>query len=54
MEWYDDEKDEVKYMEENKTCFGKFDKDNCECIICNVVVECYESKLGADARTSQH
>ena len=32
-------------MEKNKTCFGKFDKDNCECIICNVVVECYESKL---------
>jgi hypothetical protein len=41
-------------MEDNKTCFGNFDKDNCECIICNVMVECCESKLGTDARTSQY
>ena len=31
-------------MEDKKTCFGNFDKDNCECIICNVIVECCEYK----------
>lgn len=29
---------------EAKTCFGKFDKDNCDCIICNVIMECCEYK----------
>lgn len=35
---------EEGYIIYDESCFGKFNKEQKECIDCKVVVECYESK----------